>query len=51
MKLSRGVVKLGLSIVTLATVLVATHPQLAVWLANAGDRLSALGIKLACYGH
>ena len=51
MTTSRAVTKVGLVLATVAAVLVAHYPRLAVWMANAGDWLSAVGVKLACYGH
>lgn len=51
MKLSRGVIKLGLHLCTVATVLVLWYPRIALWLADAGDKLSAFGTRLMCYGH
>jgi hypothetical protein len=51
MKTSRAVTKLGLILVTIATFMVANYPRIAVWLANAGDWLSSIGVKLACHGH
>ncbi len=51
MKLSRGVIKLGLHLCTVATVVVLWYPRIAVWIADIGDWLSAFGVKLMCYGH
>ena len=48
---SRAVTKAGLVLATIATVLVAHYPRVAVWIADVGDWLSAVGVKLACYGH
>lgn len=50
MKVSRAVTKLGLVLVTVAGPIVASYPKLAVTLADLGDWLSAVGVKLACYG-
>ena len=51
MTTSRAVTKVGLVLATVATVLVVHYPRVAVWIANIGDWLSAVGVKLACYGH
>jgi len=48
--LSRAVTKLGLALVTVAGPIVAIYPKLALLLADVGDWLSAVGVKLACYG-
>lgn len=50
MKASRIITKAGLLLTTAANHVVKTLPRIALLLANAGDRLSALGVKLACYG-
>ena len=51
MKPSRAVTKAGLIIVTVAGVIVTITPRLAVWIVDVGDWLSAVGVKLACYGY
>ena len=51
MKLSRVVIRAGLLLVTAAFPFIANAPRIALWLADAGDKLSAFGVKLMCYGH
>jgi hypothetical protein len=48
MTIPRAVTKLGLLLTTLAALAVANYPRIALALANIGDRLSALGLHLAC---
>jgi hypothetical protein len=50
MKPSRILSRFSLLVVGISTVLVTQAPRLAVWLANVGDTLSAISLKLGCYG-
>jgi len=51
MTTSRAVTKVGLVLATIAAVLVTQHPHVAVWIANIGDWLAGVGLRLACYGY
>ena len=48
MTIPRAITKLGLVLTTVAALAVANYPRIALALANLGDWLSAVGLRLAC---
>ena len=51
MKPSRAVTRFGYILTVAAERFASISPRIALVLANTGDRISAAGVKLACYGY